>query len=68
VTNVIAPPLVTVHTPVVNDRYVTGWPEVEVAAGTGGVDVNDVFASDGKVIVSVPAVIVKLWDTVAACA
>jgi hypothetical protein len=53
---------------VVNDRYVTGWPEVEVAAGTGGVDVNDVFARAGNVITSVPEVIVKLTVTGVAAA
>jgi hypothetical protein len=68
VTNVIAPPLVTVHTPVVDDVYVTAWPEVEVAAGTGGVLVKAVFDNAGNVITSVPAVTVKLTVTGVAAA
>jgi hypothetical protein len=71
-TNVIAPPEVTVHTPVVVDVYViAGEPpplSVEVAAGTGGVEVNAVFASAGNVITSVPAVTVKLCVTPVAAA
>jgi len=64
--------LVTVHIPLVVVVYViAGEPttlSVEVAAGTGGVDVNDVFDNAGNVITSVPEVIVKLTVTGVAAA
>jgi hypothetical protein len=60
--NVITPPLVTEHA-VLEVEYVTGWPEVAVARGVGGVLVNDVFDNAGNVITSVPAVTVKLTVT-----
>jgi hypothetical protein len=35
-------------------EYVTGWPEVAVASGTGGTLVNGVFGRAGKMMVFVP--------------
>ena len=50
------------------DVYVTGWPLVAVAAGTGAVAPHTVSGGVGNVITSTPAPIVKLCDTVVAAA
>ncbi len=63
VRSVIAPAEVTVQTLAVEDVYVGATPEVAVAAGTGGVAPMAVLASAGKVIVFVPAPILKTCVT-----
>jgi hypothetical protein len=45
------------------DVYVTGWPLVAVAAGTGAVAPYTVLGSDGKLITSTPAPIVNCCVT-----
>jgi hypothetical protein len=50
------------------DVYVTGWPLVDVAAGTGAAAPHTVLGNDGKLITSTPAPITTFTVCVVAAA
>jgi len=50
----VTTPVAVTEQAAVDVEYVTGWPDVAVAAGAGGTLVNGVFGSGGNVMVFVP--------------